>query len=379
LTSKDIVEITQTSAKSGGFITSDGGSSIIECGICWSTDTLPTINDNKTIDSLGNGGFTSSITNLKSKTIYYIRAYATNKIGTGYGLTKKITTLGTVPVLKTSNSSITGNTVICGGNITNNGGESVVVRGVCWSTDTLPTINDNKTIDSLGNGLFVSSIKNLTPNTTYYIKAYASNSIGTGYGNTIIIVSDVEGNLYNSISIGNQIWMKENLKTTLYNDGSSIPNIKDSLMWYNSTTPAYCWYRNELKNKEIYGGLYNWYSVNTGKLCPIGWHVPTETEWNSFMNFLGGREFIGGKLMEIGTSHWINNNISDNSSGFTALPGGYIYNKFYGLGEQGNWWSSTSGNGINNGWAFTIWDNYIVTSFGVGPANDGFSVRCIKD
>ena len=127
----------------------------------------------------------------------------------------------------------------------------------------------------------------------YYVRAYATNESGTGYGNEISFVSgtvtDVDENIYHIVSIGNQIWMVENLKTTKYNDGSTIPHVTDSTLWEQLTSPAYCWFDNhEMDNKDTYGALYNYYAVETEKLCPKGWHVQTDYEWLVLTEFLGG-------------------------------------------------------------------------------------------
>ena len=189
-------------------------------------------------------------------------------------------------------------------------------------------------------------------------------------------VSDVDGNTYNTVTIGTQIWMKENLKTTKYNDGTSIPILFDSALW--CSTPAYCWYNNDIVNKTPYGALYNIYSVVTSKLCPIDWHVPTNDEFRTLMTYLGGEDVAGGKLKESGSSHWASTNVgADNSSGFTALPGGlFHYNYFINMGQVGLWWTST--------YDSTYGAFYIVLQRDVSSAtsslgkHQGYSVRCIS-
>ena len=134
----------------------------------------------------------------------------------------------------------------------------------------------------------------------------------------------MDGNTYNTIMIGTQTWMKENLKTTTFNDGTSIPLETDATKWAALTSSGYCYYNNdEATYKDTYGVLYNWYTVNTGKLCPSGWHIPIEADWTNLTTFLGGENGAGGKLKESGTSHWINpNSGATNETKFTALPGG---------------------------------------------------------
>jgi uncharacterized protein (TIGR02145 family) len=140
-------------------------------------------------------------------------------------------------------------------------------------------------------------------------------------------ITDKDDNTYTAVTIGTQVWIIENLKTTKYNDGTTIPNITDNEVWANLTTPGYCWYDNDASTfKAIYGALYNWYAVNTGKLCPLGWHIPTRDDYTTLMLFLDtdgtwDNNDAGGKLKETGTIHWLSPNIgATNESGFTALP-----------------------------------------------------------
>lgn len=185
VSTNSVISITATSASSGGDITSDGGASITSKGVCWSTSSTPTILNSKSNDGTGTGSFSSSLTGLSPNTTYYVRAYATNSAGTAYGSSQSFKTNAvSVPVISTNSiSSITLNTAISGGNITSDGGASVTAKGVCWSNSTSsPTISYSKTSNGTGTGSFTSSITGLTPNTTYYVRAYATNSAGTAYG-----------------------------------------------------------------------------------------------------------------------------------------------------------------------------------------------------
>ena len=193
------------------------------------------------------------------------------------------------PTLTTAGASSTASNVArCGGNVIFDGGTTVSVRGVCWNTTGNPTTADNKTTDGSGTGSFASNLTGITSNTKYYIRAYATNSLETYYGNQVTFttlntnqgVTDIEENIYKIVKIGDQIWLAENLKTTKYQDGTAIPNVAVAATWEGLTTGAYCWYNNnETDNKKTYGALYNWYAINTGKLCPTGWHVPSDAEW----------------------------------------------------------------------------------------------------
>ncbi len=287
LTTSALTNIGQNTATSGGTITSDGGAAVTARGVCWSTSPTPVLVDtpySKSRDGAGSGNFSSSITALTANTTYYVRAYATNSAGTSYGNEMSFTTQpGEIATLTTSSISGIGQSLAtCGGNVTSDG-VSTVTRGVCWATVATPTINDSKTIDGTGTGIFSSSITGLTANTKYFVRAYATNNAGTGYGNELSFttqqgetVTDIDGNVYNEVTIGTQVWMVENLKTTQYNDGTAIPLVADNTAWSILTTGGYCWaYNDEATFKNTYGALYNWYTINT-KLCPTGWHVPND-------------------------------------------------------------------------------------------------------
>jgi hypothetical protein len=201
LTTLPLTEITQTTAHSGGVVTFDGGSSIISRGVCWSKTAGPTVADDKSTDGEGNGGFSSIISGLNPRTKYYLRAYATNKSGTGYGTTITfVTQVGQVPILTTSSiSNVTQTTATCGGEITSDGGLSVTLRGVCYDTSPNPTLSDNFRSSGTGTGAYITNISGLSNGTTYYIRAYASNSIGTTYGNELSFSTIVAPNVTTSV------------------------------------------------------------------------------------------------------------------------------------------------------------------------------------
>ena len=389
VTTSNISSITATSALCGGNVTAIGGAPVTSRGICWSTSSNPTIAlTTKTSDGNGNGSFTSTITGLSIGNTYYVRAYATNSIGTNYGteisFSTQLPTLTTNPI-----SSITTTSAISGGNITNSGGSLVTSRGICWNTSTSPTIANNFVLDTgTGIGSFTSSLIGLTEGTKYYVRAFATNSIGTAYSNEIIFstngtVTDVDGNVYHFITIGTQIWMVENLKTTKYNDGTPIGILTNNKTWSTlSITPAYCWYNNDsTTNKNTYGALYNWYAVNTGKLAPAGWHIPTDAEWTILTTYLGGESVAGGKLKEIGTVHWSSpNDGATNETGFTALPGGYrSYSdgNFYSIRGSGYWWSSSRPSATNT-WYRNIGNTSTVYR-AAGYEQNGYAVRCVMN
>lgn len=192
-------------------------------------------------------------------------------------------------------------------------------------------------------------------------------------------VSDIDGNVYHTVIIGTQEWMVENLKTTKYNDGTSIPFVNYNEPWINLMTPAYCWYNDDTSTITPYGALYNWYTVNTGKLAPTGWHVPSAAEWTLLINYLGGESVASVKLKETGITHWKSPPIkkeATNETGFTALPGGY--RNAWGCEEKGEtcwFWSSQN----NVYLRLEYYNNISVGSPWVDANSLGLSVRCIKD
>jgi uncharacterized protein (TIGR02145 family) len=302
-----------------------------------------------------------------------------------------------VPTLTTANvTEITSTTAACGGTNIVGGASEVTARGVCWSTNPSPTVADSKTTDGYGTDDFTSSITGLTYNTSYYVRAYATNSIGTGYGvsrpfttddeNPVGTVSDIDGNTYATIKIGNQWWMAENLKVTHYRNGDSIPNITDGAAWAGLATGAYCEYNNDPNNVATYGRLYNWYAVNDSRnIAPTGWRVPTDAQWQFLIDRLGGDDVAGGKMKETGTVHWDSPNTgATNESGFSALPGGSRWinlssGVYISMGTLTGFWSSTEENS-SNAWCRALYYNKIeVVHSNLTIKLYGFSIRCVKD
>jgi uncharacterized protein (TIGR02145 family) len=196
-------------------------------------------------------------------------------------------------------------------------------------------------------------------------------------------LTDYDGNVYNAVKIGDQIWMAENLKTIHFKDGTPITLVTDYNAWWNDPNPAYCWYNNdEATYRGDYGALYNWYSVNTGKLCPTGWHMPSDDEWTTMVNFLGGNSVAGGMLKEAGNSHWASpNSGADNSTGFTALSGGaraYWTGNFLYINTTGFYWSATE-NDAGTAKRRLMWNDSPNISNDVGWKSSGGSVRCLKN
>jgi uncharacterized protein (TIGR02145 family) len=206
-------------------------------------------------------------------------------------------------------------------------------------------------------------------------------------------IKDIDGNTYKTIQIGNQTWMAENLRTTKYRNGVSLPNIKNNTDWKNIDSGAYCFYDNNINNDCPYGKLYNWYAVNnSNKICPEGWHIPSTGEWQNLIIFLGSNDVASGKLKSTGGQYWLSpNEGATNSSGFSALPGGSRSGSRIGGGEfkelrnYGSWYSSTRTNAVGvsgeTGGSQCYGMSYYsddVYKFG-STVTDGLSVRCVKD
>jgi uncharacterized protein (TIGR02145 family) len=196
-------------------------------------------------------------------------------------------------------------------------------------------------------------------------------------------VTDYDGNIYNTVTIGTQVWLKENLKVTHYRNGDSIVNITNYLQWRQMTSAAYCDYDNNPDTSKTYGRLYNWYVVNDSRnLAPIGWHIPTEPEWTTLIDYLGGLYKAGGKLKESGTTHWLSPNTgATNSSSFSALPSGFRRNdgSYCNLGHNGlmfcNAIDSTT-------FSYYITMSHLSLEVGIQRNNykcEGYAVRCVRD
>ena len=413
LSTGEITSITSNSATSGGSITDDGGAVITARGVCWNTTGSPSISDKKTTDGTGTGSFTSSLTGLESNTTYHVRTYATNEAGTAYGNEITFTTKEGIPDLTTSEvTSITINSATSGGNITSDGGAVITARGVCWNTTGSPSISDKKTTDGTGTGSFTSSLTGLESNTTYYIRAYATNSASTGYGDEEWFktakaditgetgtFTDYDGNTYNWVGIGKQAWMAENLRVTHYADGTAIPLVTDNTAWENldnnSTDDAYCWYNNnETIYKDTYGALYTWAAAMNGEsssnanpsgiqgVCPDGWHLPSDDEWTELEDYITTDGYSGTEGTALkATGGWNSNGNGTDIYGYSAFPGGYRnYNSgtFNNSGSYGDWWSSSE-----NGGTYAYYRYLFYSSADVGRysyyKSYGFSVRCVRD
>lgn len=485
VTTNAVTEISPETAVSGGVITDDGGGKILEKGLCWDTIARPQISSNTVTDSTETLSFSGLMTGLSPKRTYYVKAYATNIAGTGYGNMETFVTSGDNPVpvvldateiethsailngtvnpgllstavefeygistsygisIAASESPVSGSTDVnvsaaisglspgivyhfrvkalnslgtmySGDRIFTTSGQVPAVEpsditNLKINTVTLNgTVNPNYlsttvvfewgTSEAYGNTASVtgtltgSDVSNVTanlgsllPGTTYHYRIKATNELGTTYSSDqtfrTYVVADADNNYYYSVTIGTQTWLQENLKTTLYRDGTPISLVTDNTAWKNLSTPGYCWYNNEESGyKQLYGALYNWFAVSSAKLCPAGWHVPTNGEWITLINYLGGELAAGDKLKESGSIHWGDINSGTNITGFTALPGG-IRNEtgvFTGTGTSAFFWSSSSVL-PSTSYSSVLYNNSTSLTRVSNPNVSGLSVRCLRD
>jgi uncharacterized protein (TIGR02145 family) len=319
----------------------------------------------------------------------------------------------TSPTVTTNAASfLTSATATSGGTVsTGGGGSNVTERGVCYNTSPDPTISNSKIISGSAAGSFTCVLSGLTGSTTYYVRAYATKSTGTTYGNQVSFttlqhygtVTDIDGNVYSTINIGGQVWLRSNLKTTRYRDGSAINLVTDDATWAgSSTTGAYCNYNHDGPIADVYGKLYNWWAaVDSRNIAPVGYHVASFAEWQTLQAYLGGANVAGGRVKYPGLSHWSDPNLADNAGGFSAYGGGgrfsyaatpsiAFFSEFHSFG---NFWTSTSASSnlsdpVNPYRAhYVSMSNnstlmYRSTTTGqiqYGDTRQGYSIRCIKD
>lgn len=497
VTTHNVTNVTAFTATCGGNVVSEGDTSVIARGVCWSTTQYPTIFDDHTSDGCGMGNFTSVITGLMPNTTYYIRAYASSGVGMAYGEMMTFTTfcntvavtitgdtninygqsitlfangadhyhwntndtmenitiyptanttytvIGTnnygcadtatftvtvnyfAPIVTTNDiSNITVNTATCGGNVIFEGAPTTAC-GVCWSTVQNPSIADNYTSDGSNMGGFNSFICSLTPNTTYYVRAYVTNVVGVAYGeertftttaiptgdaipcSSTPTVTDYDGNVYNTVQIGSQCWMKENMRTTKYADGTSIA-LNPGYDMTNTIAYRYC-PNDDTSTVITYGYLYNWKAVmrdfsssnsipsGVQGICPMGWHVPSNAEWTQLTDYVkshseylcdgDSNNYAKALASSVG---WTSNNIlcrvgnrpcANNATGFSILPAGSYMDVITGscnYGVGADFWSATQ---RNNNIAY-IYDLSYNSSSMFEDYNQkvrGFSVRCLRD
>jgi uncharacterized protein (TIGR02145 family) len=331
------------------------------------------------------------------------------------GGTDPIDNPNTSEVITTEISNISQNSAQTGGTIIYSGTEQVVSRGVCYGTNSIPTIYGSSTFDGQGTGQYTTQLTGLFPSTTYYVRAYAFIGDSAHYGSILQFetegssvnygsMTDIEGNEYRTITLGTQTWMADNLRTEKYKDGTEIPLVEDSMSWYLLTTPAYCYYHNnEAVYKATMGALYNYYATEADQLCPDGWHIPSKAEWQTLLDYLSssGYNYDGTTVsnkVAVAMSTWEGWGYSTgmgcpgnddyqfmhNASGFSARPAGYripmspiAFGSYIYLGAQTSWWSDEFNESLGNTAVIDNLSPMVAISGQMKAA--GKSVRCIKN
>jgi uncharacterized protein (TIGR02145 family) len=388
-----ISDITAYSAKVGGNLSSSGGTDITERGVYWGIYPEPQSTGTKLKIGSGTGSFIDTLSNLNPGIKYYVTAYAINSIGTSYGEAKSYTTLGAVPTVKNLKyTDLRATSIILYGLVSAND-LSTMVTFEYGTTDSYGSISEavdnpvTKNIDTIS-----ANITGLQPQTLYHFRIKAANDLGTVFSEDLTFITvitgitgtvlDSDGNTYKTIGIGYQEWMTENLKATKFNNGDSIPLVVNDTLWTELSTPGFCWYNNAEGNKNIYGALYNWYAVSSNKkLCPSGWHVSTNEDITTLVNYLGGSSIAGGILKETGTNHWNSPNTgATNEYSFTALAGGkrFADGSFDFMKVEGNWWSLTEYSTLNASYLYILF-SYSNSFQAYYNKKNGMSVRCVKD
>ena len=396
LNTNDITEITVNTATSGGYIASDAGAAVTARGVCWSLSASPTIADSKTTDGAGAGSFTSHLSGLTIDTTYHARAYATNSVGTGYGAEMVFNTQDGIIILTTATiSDTTPTSAKTGGNIVTDGGSPVTVRGVCYSTSPNPTTADSIVECGSGTGSFIANLSDLTLNTSYHVRAYATNSINTYYGNELIFntlawlcgtstlavnhvvtsgVAPVEksvtySTVKNIAGETTKCWITSNLGAT--NQATAVSDATEaSAGWYwqfnrkqgykhdgTTRTPATTWVSSISENS-------NWTSANDPCTIELGsvWRIPTNTEWTNV---------DAGGSWSTWTGPW-NSGLKLHAAGFLSSSTGVLTNR----GSIGYYWSSTQFSSSNG-------SHLYFSSSNCGVSNSvkaiGFNIRCLRE
>lgn len=394
-----------SSASCGAYVSTDGGSPVIERGICINSTGSPTVADVFISSGSGLGSYSASFSNLALNTTYYLRAYATNNTGTGYGNEVSFTTLNTPTLTTDSAENLSYFSSSIAATLVSDGGLSLSALGICWSKNPNPTLIDSVVSHSLLTGPFTSNISGLRPNTTYYVRAYATNPAGTAYGNQLSFTTpdntgffvDARDNQgYNTVILGTQEWMSQNLRYLPDVVGQSIGS--DTIPYYyvynyNGISPLAARMTQEY---QTYGALYNWKAALTA--CPSGWHLPSEYEFYVFQNYLidNGYNYDGSfsdnkiaKAMADSTL-WTSSTVTgtigknlteNNSSGFTARPAGQRGSNgdFFFLNSKATFQTSTPDYGGNGPRVYELINygeelNYYTISY-----RSGISVRCVKN
>ena len=364
-----MTELGSTKVLLSVYVLSDGGSAVKSRGVCWSLSDNPSVSGSRTSEGPGIGSFSTEIRELAPLTTYYVRSYAENRAGTGYSKVTSFTTGRYEVRLSTQNiSSITDNSAVSGGEVIAETGALITARGVCWGKNMPPTLNDNKTTDGTGPGWFSSNIKGLEPGTTYYAASYATCNGFTDYGWIETFktydgtLTDADLHIYYSIKIGNQEWMSSNLKVTKYNNGEVIGTTTPATLDIQAIeSPRYQWpSAGNDNNVNGFGRLYTWYAATDArKLCPAGWHLPSDGEWAVLAAGMTGNDAIR----------------------FNTKPAGYrLSNGIFSQFEQtARWWSSTDFSAAEAYGRYCDDIDVPPKRTSSNSKKDGLSVRCVRD
>ena len=420
ITTAEASNISATEALCGGTVEAEGDATVTERGVCYSTSLNPTIADKFVAKGSGVGDFTCKLSELTPSTTYHVRAYATTVNGTYYGDEKEFTTrYAQLPLALTGEiSNVMTSMAECRGEVYDQG-TYVFARGVCYGTSPNPTVDGDHTDDGEGPGLFDSRIFNLMGGTTYYVRAYATNGDGTAYGEEKSFttlpcpstVKDIDDNVYHTVGIGTQCWMKENLRTTRYADRTDI--IKGSSETFSETAGRWYFPNDEESNKATYGLLYNWKAVMRNSassnsnpsrvqgICPDGWHVPSEAEWLQMINFVGDQsEYLCSMTCSeyerpiakalSSTSGWKveteygcavgYNQSENNATGFSAVPAGQFLKSPDRFGWTVFYWSATLTSSSSYASVLDLFNSYSCINREYMPSDyiaRANSVRCV--
>ena len=373
VTTQDVTNIGVLSATCGGIVTDDGGAEVTARGVCWSIKQLPTIMDSHTTDGNGTGSYTSNITGLNAGTTYYVRAYATNSEGTSYGSQKSFTTTQHYepPTVTMNNvTGITETTAVCGGNVTADGGAMVTARGVCWSTSQNPTITGSHTTDGSGTGSYTSNITGLNAGTTYYVRAYATNSEGTSYGSRKSFTTNGQINGHEYVDLG----LPSELKWATCNVGASTPSEYGNYYAWGEVEPKESYTQeNCLTWEQQIGNIsgnpqYDAARANWGST----WRMPTNAEFDEL-----AEECVWEWTNEGGNNGYRVTGPNGNSIFLSAAGNRYGPSLNY-AGTDGDYWSSMPAESdIHNAYYFCFYNG--IHSTGWNFRYRGLSVRPVSD